>query len=625
MKKKHSSLKKDLRLIDIFSIASGAMISSGLFILPGLAYIKAGPGMILSYVLAGLLAIAGMLSQSELVSAMPKAGGTYFYVTRSMGPAVGTIDGLITWFSISLKSAFALIGMAAFAHIIVDIDIRLIAIFFCLIFVVINIFGVKEAGKFQVVLVFMLIGLLLFYIIDGILFVKAENIFPFVPKGFLPVISTAGLVFVSYGGLLKIASVAEETRTPTKNIPMGMILSFVIVGLLYAGVVFVTTGVLGDKLGTTIENVTLTPITDGAAVFMGKWGKIALSIAAILAFVSTANAGVMAASRYPLALSRDKLLPEFLGKLTRKSKTPYISILLTGFFMIIAVLLKLDILVKAASTVIIFTYIFSCLAIIILRESKVQNYQPVFKTPLYPWVQVLGIIGYIFILFEMGIEAIITCLIFGALGFIAYWFYGHANAEKEYALLHLIERITNRAFLTGGLEKELKDIIRERDDIIRDRFDDIVENCLIFDLDKKMKLKEFFKVISSEISDRLNIDKKNMIKLLLEREDDSSTALTHFLAIPHIIIDGEKIFDIVIIRCKNGIYFNENNEDVKAVFVLLGTRDERNFHLRAISAIAQIVQDPEFEDKWSKAKSTENLRDIILLGKRRRIVKKNNV
>ena len=91
-------LKKELTLLDIFCIASGAMISSGLFILPGLAHARAGPAVVLSYFIAGLLAMTGMLSQAELVSAMPKAGGTYFYVTRAMGPTVGTVDGLITWF-----------------------------------------------------------------------------------------------------------------------------------------------------------------------------------------------------------------------------------------------------------------------------------------------------------------------------------------------------------------------------------------------------------------------------------------------------------------------------------------------------------------------------------------------
>ena len=93
-------LKKELKLIDVFCITSGAMLS-GLFILPGLAYVMAGPGVLVSYLLAAILALTGLLSQAELATAMPKAGGTYFYVTRSMGSAVGTVYGMITWLSLA--------------------------------------------------------------------------------------------------------------------------------------------------------------------------------------------------------------------------------------------------------------------------------------------------------------------------------------------------------------------------------------------------------------------------------------------------------------------------------------------------------------------------------------------
>ena len=111
-------LKRELKLLEVFCIASGAMISSGIFILPGLAFAKAGPGVVASYLLAGLLAIPGMLCVAELATAMPKAGGDYFFITRSFGPAVGTVSGILSWFSLSLKSAFALLGMAAFMALI---------------------------------------------------------------------------------------------------------------------------------------------------------------------------------------------------------------------------------------------------------------------------------------------------------------------------------------------------------------------------------------------------------------------------------------------------------------------------------------------------------------------------
>lgn len=279
------------------------MISSGLFVLPGLAHAEAGPAVVLSYLLAGLLAMTGMFSQAELVSAMPKAGGDYYYVTRSMGAGMGTVDGLITWFSLSLKSAFALVGMAAFTGLLTrHIDIRLVAPGLCCVFVVLNILGIKGAARVQRWLVVGLLGILLVYIVRGLPAVQVQHLEPFTPHGRLAVLSTAGLVFVSFGGLVKVAAIAEEVKQPARIVPLGMMLSLLVVTILYGLVVFVTAGTLG---GARLD-ASLTPISDGAGVFMGRPGVILLSVAAVLAFISTANAGVMAASRYPLALSRDQ-------------------------------------------------------------------------------------------------------------------------------------------------------------------------------------------------------------------------------------------------------------------------------------------------------------------------------
>jgi amino acid transporter/mannitol/fructose-specific phosphotransferase system IIA component (Ntr-type) len=609
-----SELQRKLKLVDIFCIATGAMISSGLFILPGLAHAKAGPAVIISYFLAGLFAMTGMLSQAELVTAMPKAGGTYFYVTRSLGPAIGTVDGLITWFSISLKSAFALFGMAAFIIPLTGINIHIISLCLALCFLVINYFGVGKAGKVQRGLVFILVLLLITYIIKGIPAIKIHNLVSFAPGGLSSIFATAGFVFISYGGILKVASVAEETTAPSKNIPYGMIFSLLVVTFLYIFVVFITTGVLESS----VLDTSLTPLTDAASVFMGNPGKIIMSLAAILAFVSTANAGIMAASRYPLALSRDGLLPEIFGKISKRFGTPFVSLIFTGIFVIAALFLNLTMLVKAASTVLILSFIFACLAVITLRESKLQNYRPSFKTPLYPWTQIIGIIGFIFLLLELGTPALLTTGGLILIGFSVYWFYGRKRVDKEFALIHLVERIMDKKLARHVLESELKDIVRERDEITRDRFDQIIEKCPILDIEERIELDEFMRLSSDVISYRINKNPKEIYDALLKREKETSTVISPFLAIPHIVIDGDHVFEILVARCKKGILFSNAEKYVKAVFILIGTADERNFHLKALSAIAQIVQNPKFEEMWIKAKDKNNLCDIILLGERTR-------
>ena len=609
-----AKLGKELGLLELFCIASGAMISSGLFVLPGLAHAYAGPAVVLSYLIAGLLAMTGMLSQAELVSAMPKAGGTYFYITRAMGPALGTVDGLVTWFSLSLKSAFALVGMAAFLVILANLNMQAVAVGLVLLFVALNLLGVKEAGRAQVFLVVGLFVLLLFYVVRGLPAVHIDHFEPFAPHGLGAVFCTAGFVFVSYGGLLKVASIAEEVREPARVVPLGMILSLFVVTILYMLVVFVTTGVLG---ASALDN-SLTPISDGAQAFLGTAGRIALSIGAILAFVSTANAGLMAASRYPLALSRDGLIPEFIRSVNPRFKTPHVSVIITGAFMTVAIFLNLDILVKIASTVLILTYMFSCLSIIVLRESHLQNYQPKFHAPLYPWIQIAGLVGFGLLLFEMGRAALLASLFLVIAGLFVYWFYGRIRTSREFALIYLIERITAKEITTRSLETELKEIIRERDEISADRFDHVIEKSIVLDVDMPVRMEDLFQLAADRMADRLDLEPDELYNLLVEREGESTTVLSSHLAIPHIIVEGEHEFDILLARCRPGVKFPGAEEPVHAIFVLAGSRDERPFHLRSLAAIAQIVQDPHFEKRWMRARRKEDLRDIILLGKRRR-------
>jgi mannitol/fructose-specific phosphotransferase system IIA component (Ntr-type) len=317
-------------------------------------------------------------------------------------------------------------------------------------------------------------------------------------------------------------------------------------------------------------------------------------------------------------LSRDNLLPAFLSRIGNRFKTPYASILVTGVCMVVAVFLKLDILVKAASTVLILTYILSCLSVVILRESRLQNYQPRFKSPGYPWIQLIGIGGFIFLLYKIGTTALVVTSILVVSELFVHWFYGRIKASREFALVYLIERITAKEITTRSLEIELKDIIRERDDILKDRFDHIIEECVVLDIDMSVAMEDFFQLAADRMADRLDMEPDVLYDLFIEREKESTTVLSAHLAIPHIIVDGEHEFDILLARCRPGIRFPGDAPDVHAVFVLAGSRDERPFHLRALAAIAQIVQDPHFEDRWMSARRKGDLRDVILLAQRRR-------
>jgi len=192
------------------------------------------------------------------------------------------------------------------------------------------------------------------------------------------------------------------------------------------------------------------------------------------------------------------------------------------------------------------------------------------------------------------------------------------DTDREHELVHLVERATPKELATRSLETEVQNIIRERGALLRDRFDDLVEQATVLDIPRAMDAKAFFKLAAETLQPRLHVKREIIYDLLLERERESSTALSPGLAIPHIIIEGERCFSLLLARCKAGIHFSEIAPAVHAVFVLVGTRDERNFHLRALSAIAQVVQDSHFENKWLRARSEKALRNVVLSAERKR-------
>ena len=368
-----AQLRKQLGALDVFAIAAGAMISSGLFVLPAIAFTKAGPAIILSYLFASILIIPSVLSKAELSTAMPRAGGTYFFIERSLGPIWGLFSGLAGWFSLALKSAFAVVGMAVLVEVVLQMlfpaqlepwHLKAIAVACCLSFTALNIVSVKHTSRFQVLLVVILLMILTLFVLFGAGSVEAVRYKGFLEKGWAAVFATAGLVFISFGGLTKVASIAEEVKHPGKNLPLGMILAWFIVTLFYIGVIIITVGVVdGRELSGN-----LLPISLAASKFMGAFGFVLLSVAAIAAFVTTANGGILAASRSPMAMSRDQLLPPLLAEVSNRFKTPHISILLTGGFMITAIVfLDIELLVKTASTLMIILFILVNASVVIMR------------------------------------------------------------------------------------------------------------------------------------------------------------------------------------------------------------------------------------------------------------------
>ncbi|MBD3367902.1 MAG: amino acid permease [Candidatus Eisenbacteria bacterium] len=610
-------MKRQLGFFAVFSIAAGAMISSGLFILPGLAFARAGPAVFVSYALAGLLALTAVLSLAELTTAMPRAGGDYFFITRSFGSLLGSVSGLLSWLALSLKSAFAIVGIAELLVVFFGFDLVAAGLLVCAGFIILNLTGVREAAGFQQALVAGLLAILAALIVTGFNQVEIARFDPFIPHGRNAIVSTAGFVFVSFGGLLTTASVAGEVRNPQRTIPAALISSLVVVTAIYTLVPFIAVGVLpADRLAAS-----LTPIADSARAVMGNPGFIAVTVASLLAFITTANGGILTASRYPLALARDRLIPERFARTGGRSGVPTFAVLVTGLFIALSLLIRLDTLIKAASTVVLLTNVLASLSLIVLRESRIQNYRPTFRAPLYPWLQIVSIVAFLALIADMGFESILITALFVIAGVSLYLLYGRRRATTQSALLHLVARITDRRIAGRGLETELREIINERDSIEHDAFDEAVKRATVLDLDEGMERDAFFRLVARHVScGEACPSEDELVRLISEREAESSTAITPFAAVPHIVLDGDGVFELLLVRSREGVRFSEEAPAVKAGFVLVGTRDTRTLHLRALAAIAQTLQDPRFEERWMAARDADSLIDVLLLSERRRTV-----
>ena len=613
------SLKRKLGFWQVFCIAAGAMISSGLFVLPGIVVVDAGAAVVLSYAFAGIMVIPAMLSQAELATAMPRSGGSYFFIERSMGALPGTIAGLSNWLSIALKAAFALVGIGAFAKLIwPDVGewtIKLIAIGACVVFTVLNLLSVKGVGWFQTAMVAVLLGILGVFVFAGLPATKHVYFANFMEKGIAKVLATAGIVFVSYGGLTKVASVAEEVRHPGRNLPLGMFAAVIVVSFLYVAAVFVAVGVMGkDGLAGN-----LTPLSLSAKQFMGNGGLVLLAAGGMLAFITTANSGILTASRSPMAMGRDGLLPAVVRRVSKRFGTPYVGILITSAFMIVVIAaVSITTLVKAASTMMLTLFVMVNVAVLIMRRSRIQNYRPLYRAPFYPWLQFAGIAVYLFLIADMGKVPLLITAGFGLLAVLWYVVYVRARIVRESAFVHMVKGIVSKEIRRSQLEEELKQIALERDDIIQDRFDELISKCAILDLPGSIPARQLFNDAADAMAPRLGIDRQRLFELFIEREAQSSTVIQPGLAIPHVIVDGRNLFDILLIRCKDGAIFPGQDEPVRTVFVLVGTRDERNYHLKALMAIAHVVSEHGFVDRWLAAPEAEHLRDLVLLSKRKR-------
>jgi amino acid transporter/mannitol/fructose-specific phosphotransferase system IIA component (Ntr-type) len=567
-----------------------------------------------------------MFSLAELATAMPKSGATYYFLDRSLGPLAGTVGGLGTWLALVFKSAFALIGMGAYLVIFVELPIKPVAAGLTVAFCALNIIGAKETSGLQRIFVSVLVGVLAFYVVQGLIelgFGPAENqqgeLTPFFPFGLENFLSTIGLVFVSYAGLTKATSVAEEVQNPDRNIPLGMFLSLATATLLYVVGVYVMVVVL--EPGMLYED--LTPVATAGEVILdwlpGALGLILVVAAAVSAFASTGNAGILSASRYPLAMARDRLVPAPFAKLGRFG-TPTLSVLVTGGLMILIIFgLSEEGVAKLASAFQLLIFALSCLAVIIMRESQIPSYVPGFRSPLYPWMQIAGIAISLVLIVEMGGLAIRFTGGIIALGTLWYIYYARHNVAREGAIYHLFARLGR--FRYDELDSELHAIVEEKDGAGKTSdFDRLVARSSVMHLDNPRPYREIVAQAAERLAEQTGLPADRVARSFLEATQHSGTTVTHGAALPYALLSDIDREEMVIVHCAAGINVSfEDDADLRdaggpvyAIFFLLSPKADQGQHLRTQAALVTRIDEESFLAEWRTASDEQQIKETLL-------------
>jgi len=426
MSETDQELARDLGFLEAYTIGLGTMIGAGIFVLPSIAAQQAGPASMISFFAGGIVSLLAALSLSELATGMPKAGGSYYYVNRALGPFFGSIVGWGMWAGLTFASAFYMIGFGqyllpglgqyiGFLAGWGQIGITVAALVMAALLTAVNYYGVKETGSLQNVIVLTLVGLIVAFLALG--FISGPTIGDFNPNGWPAVAATIGTVYVTFIGFEVIATSAEEIKNPSRNLPLAMIASVVTPTLMYVGVMFVSTGTLSIEAIATSE----VPVADVATKFMGSIGALAMIVGAVLATVSSANASILSAARVNFAMGRDRILVTWLNEVHERFRTPYRAITATGIITLVLIAIGVGIgtLAEVASFMYLVTYALVHVTVVVLRRANPEAYDPAFEIPsvLYPVVPAVGMLACLAVLFQMSVEFVPTVLTVGPIEF----------------------------------------------------------------------------------------------------------------------------------------------------------------------------------------------------------------
>ncbi len=484
------TLARTLGLFDATMIGLGAMIGAGVFVLTGIATGEAGPAAIIAFALNGIVTTFTAFSYAELASAIPEAGGGYSFVKRAMPSSLGFLAGWMLWFAYTVACALYAVGFggyfvellsshwpAAYSALMGTLGhhwaVSLVTFSISAFFVTLNVLGADVTGKAENIVTMAKVIILGVFIVFGLIALfqrpdPAAAFRPLFPKGFGGVIVAMGLTFIAFEGYDLIATVSEEVKEPTKNIPRATFIALWAAVIIYLFILLVSTGAVDpkkfeafgkhyDQLPASLEiEAPIDPndpeintaweilgvykemgIVRAAENFMPSFGVALIVFGGLFSTMSALNASVLASSRVGFSMGRERMLPRALGKIHPRRRTPHVAVLISGFIIVaIAVALPVEVVGSGASLMFLLSFALTNAAMILIRVRE-PDLPRGYRAPLFPLLPILGIVsnlGLAIYQFTFQPMAWYVGLAWVALGAVVYLIYTVQVGEEEAAL-----------------------------------------------------------------------------------------------------------------------------------------------------------------------------------------------